>query len=44
MQNKKNSLLLKNCDAPVIEVARSIGYENTSFFTKNSRSIMDASY
>jgi AraC-type DNA-binding domain-containing proteins len=31
---KKASVLLKNSNLPVIEVARSIGYENTSFFYK----------
>lgn len=31
---KKASFLLKNSNIPVIEVARSIGYENTSFFYK----------
>jgi AraC-like DNA-binding protein/mannose-6-phosphate isomerase-like protein (cupin superfamily) len=31
---KKASILLKSSDLPVIDVARSIGYENTSFFYK----------
>lgn len=31
---KKASFLLKNSEIPVIEVARNIGYENTSFFYK----------
>ena len=31
---KKASFLLKNSDIPVVEVASSIGYENTSFFYK----------
>jgi AraC-type DNA-binding domain-containing proteins len=40
---KKAGLLLKSSDLPVVDVARSIGYENTSFFYKKFKEYYDCS-
>jgi AraC-type DNA-binding domain-containing proteins len=40
---KKAGLLLKSSDLPIIDVARSIGYENTSFFYKKFKEYFGSS-